>query len=62
MPCKRYFPVEQDLMTGFAGNRYLPSVTSITAKIIIPSASHSVLDRLSPPKLVPSRTATTGLT
>lgn len=48
--------------TALTGNRYLPRVTSTTANTITPSAAHSTGDNLSPPRPVPSNTATTGFT
>jgi DNA mismatch endonuclease (patch repair protein) len=58
----RYFSALQDVISRRAGSRYLPSVTRMTAKMMIPSASHSTADKLSPAKPVPSSTATTGFT
>ena len=56
------FSTSQGVTTGFAGSKYLPSVTSTTANTMIPKAIHSTGESVSPPSPVPSSTATTGLT
>jgi len=47
---------------GFLPKTNFPKVTSRTAQRITASAAHSTGDNHSPPKLIPSSTATIGLT
>ena len=55
------FSTSHGVTTGFAGSKYLPKVTSTTAKQS-PLKLTTQPESVSPPSPVPSSTATTGLT